>query len=222
MRHFSRAACKVSAIYAAPAAVHFPNLKWDLGRRYHLERPRHLGKYIFKGFAGYKMKITLFIKRWTNCIFRPAPHCVQHPRLAASGRPLERGKTHPRKSFSGLTCQKNNFFTIFHPLFPVSLVLNSMSPKNLDTVQNGLNVIDMIKGCAGRNSLQWSTTSWHGARQGGANEDKVGWGWKKIWQVDLQGVGEDSQLYSIWLQGAEPRTLPGLTWSNSIGLEVIC
>ena len=115
---------------------------------------------------------------------------------------------------------KKQIFTIYHPLFLVSLVI--VWAKNLDTVQNGLNVIDLIKGCAGRNSLQWSTTSWHGARQGGANEDKVGWGWKKIWQVDLQGVGEDSQLYSIWLQGAEPGTLPGLTWSNSIGLEVIC
>ena len=47
------AAGKVAApIYAA---VHFPNLKWALGRRYHLERPRHLEKYISKGFTLYPM-----------------------------------------------------------------------------------------------------------------------------------------------------------------------
>ena len=80
MRHFSRAACKVSAIYAAPAALHFPNLKWDLGRCYHLERPRHLGKHISKGFAGYKMKITFFYKKMNKLYFQAGTSLCSTPK----------------------------------------------------------------------------------------------------------------------------------------------
>ena len=59
------------------------------------------------------------------------------------------------------------------------------------------NVIDLIKGCAGRNSLQWSTTSWHGAWQGGANKDKV-----PLWKTNqiICSEKKDSD-FTCWSSG---------------------
>ena len=72
-------------------------------------------------------------------------------------------------------------------------------------VYNGLRPLDMAHDKEERTKIRW------------CSEKRM-----KISHGDHQGFCEDSQLYSIWLQGAKPRALPGLIcpikgWNTGLG-----
>ena len=191
---------KVSAICRActRAPVHLVQFETGFRRRYHLERSRHSWEISIWGLTECSSEKEC---EWKSSL-RAAPHCVQHPRPAASGRTLE---THLGKSFSGSRIQMKDYWKMWH---------------SLDMYKNA---IGFIKGCVGWNSLQWSTTSWHGAWQGRANKDQVDCQ-ERGWRLDndlYQGICEDSQLHSIWLQGAKPRTLSGFLLKSLLDALIV-
>ena len=95
---------KVSAICRActRAPVHLVQFETGFRRRYHLERSRHFWEISIWGLTECSSEKEC---EWKTSL-RAAPHCVQHPRPATSGRTLE---THLGKSFSGSRIQMKDY-----------------------------------------------------------------------------------------------------------------
>ena len=74
------------------APVHLVQFETGFRRRYHLERSRHSWEISIWGLTECSSEKEC---EWKTSL-RAAPHCVQHPRPASSGRTLE---THLGKSF---------------------------------------------------------------------------------------------------------------------------
>ena len=180
---------KVSAICRActRAPVHLVQFETGFRRRYHLERSRH-----FWGNIYLRINRVQFRKRmWMKNFSQGGTSLCSTPKTCYKWE--DAGNT-PWKVLFRFKDPDERLWKMWH---------------SLDMYKNA---IGFIKGCVGWNSLQWSTTSWHGAWQGRANKDQVDLQ-ERGWRLDndlYQGICEDSQLHSIWLQGAKPRTLPGL------------
>ena len=191
---------KVSAICRActRAPVHLVQFETGFRRRYHLERSRH-----FWGNIYLRINRVQFRKRmWMKKFSQGGTSLCSTPKTCCKWE--DAGNT-PWKVLFRFKDPNERLWKMWH---------------SLDMYKNA---IGFIKGCVGWNSLQWSTTSWHGAWQGRANKDQVDCQ-ERGWRLDndlYQGICEDSQLHSIWLQGAKPRTLSGFLLKSLLDALIV-